>query len=70
MPSRGAVPDESSGLGVKVLLGVADALAEGRRHRLVEDANAGAGAGGDVHTVEASVVVGAAGADGPDLAWR
>src|SRR5215211_9522263 len=70
MSSRVAVADESPGLGVEVLLGVADALAEGGRHRLVEDENTGAGTGGDVHAVEAGVVVGTTGADGPDLARR
>ncbi len=63
-----AVADEGLGLGVEVLLGVADALAERRGDRLVQDTHAGAGAGVDVHAVEPGVVVGAAGSDRPDLA--
>jgi len=58
------------GFGVKVLLCIAAALSEGRRCRLVENADAGSRSNVHVHAVETSVIVKSAGSYAPHLTGR
>ena len=68
--ARVAVAHQFARAGVQVLLGVAGTLAERRRYRGVEDADAAAGAGRHLDAVERRAGLRPAGADAPHLTRR